>query len=504
MSRTNTIAAGLVASLFSIPLFAQVKVSLHINHAKTYQVIDNFGASDAWACQIVGSWPGSKRNQIADWLFSRDTLKNGSPKGIGLSLWRYNLGAGSAAQGDSGGIKDEWRRAARTISPDLSEKRKVEAQNWFMMAAKKRGVRQFLAFYNSPPVSLTKNGRAFATGGISNIDSSNYKAFADYTVKAIRAIKKSTGISFDYVSPVNEPQWDWSDNGQEGCPYSNAQISALVKTFSRKFIDEKIAAKLVVSESGHLKYMLTATDKTDRDAQVYDFFNALSPLYLGDVAGVAKVISSHSYFSTSPFTSGAQLRSSIRDSINATGNLAYWQSEYCILGDNNGEIEGNKRDTGMAAALYVAKVIHQDLVFGNATAWQWWTAISGYDYKDGLVYVDKGNPNGVVTDSKMMWAMGNFSRFIQPGMVRIEASTDLSDLLVSAFMDESQKTLVLVFINGSMKDHAVSTDAGNLSSAKTAAMYTTSASQKLSKRIVEINQLVIPAKSIVTLVLEVK
>ena len=60
--------------------------------SKTYQAIDNFAASDAWSCQFVGNWPEEKKNAIADLLFSTDTLKDGTPKGIGLSMWRYNIG----------------------------------------------------------------------------------------------------------------------------------------------------------------------------------------------------------------------------------------------------------------------------------------------------------------------------------------------------------------------------------------------------------------------------
>src|SRR3954471_14371936 len=87
------------------------KISIRFDEKKTYQTIQNFAASDAWACQFVGNWPDAKKNAIADWLFSMDTLTNGNPKGIGLSLWRYNLGAGSAEQQENSGIGDEWRRA---------------------------------------------------------------------------------------------------------------------------------------------------------------------------------------------------------------------------------------------------------------------------------------------------------------------------------------------------------------------------------------------------------
>src|SRR5476651_1454653 len=96
----------------------QNTVSVNIDLSKTYQHMDNFGASDAWSCQFIGNWPKEKKNAIADLLFSEDTLADGSPKGIALSLWRFNIGAGSAQQADSSGIKNEWRRAASFLNTD--------------------------------------------------------------------------------------------------------------------------------------------------------------------------------------------------------------------------------------------------------------------------------------------------------------------------------------------------------------------------------------------------
>ena len=54
------------------------------------QTIDGFGASDAWSMWQIGCWDDSLQTKVADWLFSQD-------KGIGLSIWRFNAGAGSAS-----------------------------------------------------------------------------------------------------------------------------------------------------------------------------------------------------------------------------------------------------------------------------------------------------------------------------------------------------------------------------------------------------------------------
>ncbi|MBC7511241.1 MAG: hypothetical protein H7320_21230, partial [Ferruginibacter sp.] len=89
-------------------LNVKTKISINLNDEK--QTINSFGASDCWTTKFIDNWGDvTKRNKIADYLFSTDTLIDGSPKGIGLSLWRFNIGAGSYEQGSASGISDEWR-----------------------------------------------------------------------------------------------------------------------------------------------------------------------------------------------------------------------------------------------------------------------------------------------------------------------------------------------------------------------------------------------------------
>ena len=45
---------------------------------------------------------------------------------------------------------------------------------------------------------------------------------------------------------------------------------------------------------------------------------------------------------------------------------------------------GHGFDRTMKTALYVARIIHHDIVYAGAKSWQWWRAIGG-DYKDGLI-----------------------------------------------------------------------------------------------------------------------
>ncbi|WP_373941827.1 hypothetical protein OEG92_20275 [Polaribacter sejongensis] len=141
--------------LFSQSNIEQINVELHPD--VEFQTIHNFGASDAWSAQFVGKWPLEKKEAMADLLFSTEKNADGTFKGIGLTTWRFNIGGGSAEQGEESSIKDEWRRAEGFLNNDGSYNWKRQlGQQWFLTAAKERGVSSFIGFVNSPPRAIYK------------------------------------------------------------------------------------------------------------------------------------------------------------------------------------------------------------------------------------------------------------------------------------------------------------------------------------------------------------
>ena len=432
---------------------ASKTVTVLLDDTKTYQTIDNFSASDAWACQFVGQWPAAKKEAIADLLFSAEDKAGGQPKGIGLSMWRFNIGAGSTQQGEQSGIKDEWHRAESFMLPDgRYDWTRQAGQVWFLQAAKKRGVQQFLGFLNSPPVQYTVTGRAFAEGGKTNLAPANYQPLATFIANVVQGVKKTAGITFDYVSPVNEPQWDWSDPKQEGSPFRNEEIAGVTKALNAALVAQQLPTKILLTEAGKINYLFATEDKPERGEQISAFFSPTASTYVGNLPNVAHTIAAHSYFTTSPYAQAVATRQQLAANVAAVDQLKFWQSEYCILGDNAGEINGNKRDLGMESALYLARTIHMDLAVANAAAWQWWLAISPYDYKDGLIYIDKTKADGNYQVSKMLWALGNYSRYIRPGAVRVDARLEQNlgtdnQLLVSAYKNATGKQLITVVVN---------------------------------------------------------
>lgn len=438
---TAALAALLLAAYGNVQAQA-IKVTIDTKHPM--QTIEGFGASDAWACQFAGTWPDAKRNRMADLLFSNATGKNGQPLGIGLNTWRFSIGAGSAQQGAGSDIGDDWRRQLSFL--DTAGKYNWDAmpgQTWFLNAAKQRGVTQFLGFVNSPHVRFTLNGKAYSSDGKCNLDFNKLQNFTSDITATINGIKNKTGITLNYISPVNEPQWKWNEHNQEGCPYTNRQIADVVKSLSAGLSAAKLSTKIQIADAGQLNYLYSDEDK-EKGNQVNAFFNSASPLYVGNLPNVDNSISGHSYFTTSPEAKGVEIRGAVAAEVAKVKGLRYWMSEYCVLGDAT--LKGEGRDLGMETALFIAKLIHHDLSISNATSWQWWMAVSPGDYKDGLVYIDKNKTDGNVYDSKMLWAMGNYSRFVKPGSKRlpVTAANLPNGVYLSAYAYKNQTITVAV------------------------------------------------------------
>ena len=446
---------------------------LNVNLDMNLQTMESFGASDAWRCQFIGkNWPLTKRNQIADLLFSKQVDVDGNPKGIGLSLWRFNVGAGSAEQGSASDISDEWRRAECFTKDGVSyDMNKQAGQVWFMKAAKERGVEKLLAFNNSAPVYLTQNGKAYASiKEFYNLKAGKMPDLADFWVNVVDKLKTSHGLTIDYVSPFNEPQYEWDGRGQEGSPATNANIYSFVKDYlSPKMLAKGLSTQIVVGEAGDYESLYkTVFGKESRTNQIDYFFAPNSSKNIAGLSNVKKTISGHSYWQAWPLGTLVSSRQDAAQRIQTAPGLSLWSSEYSVL-ESPGTAElpggsGNGRDLGMQTALWVARIINTDIAVGGVTSWQWWTAISRADYKDGLVYVDDGTNNGSVAnanyckndgfvrESKTLWALGNFSFFVKPGMVRVQIpsvnnATATTDVMLTAYKDVANKKLVIVAVN---------------------------------------------------------
>ncbi|NER17866.1 glycoside hydrolase [Spongiivirga citrea] len=513
LNRVSLILTLLVScDTFSQPL------KVVINHSNTFQQIDGFGASDAWRCQYVGAnWSKTKKDKIATLLFSQEDDADGNPKGIGLSIWRFYIGAGTTEQGAASDIKNEWRRAESFIDSNGNyDWSKQEGQQWFLKKAKEHGVERFLAFSISAPVHWTLNGKGYGevNNGLLNLKENKYQEYAAFLVEVVNHFKQQ-GIYFNYLSPINEPQWDWEKKTQEGTSATNDNIHRLSNLLDDEIKNKRLATKIVLAEAADLRWLYSDFKKPRRGNQIEYFFDGNSDNSLKNKPTVENTISGHSYFTTWPVDSLISIRQKLNAELNSH-DVGYWQSEFCILENTDDIGGGRKRDLGMDTALYVARVIHADLTLANAKSWQWWTALTNADFKDGLIYLDTGITNkmydrellkydGEFHDSKLLWALGNYSKFVRPGMKRIGVSlnSNLSlrkqyeNVMISAYLDEKTSKIVTVAINYSTEATKIKLDGSSIDF-KT--MFVTSKNKSLEKTTILNNEIILEPRSVSTLV----
>jgi len=439
MKLNGFLAALLVTCSSALPTLAADHADV-VDLSKKHQEIDNFGASDAWTMQKIGVWSDASKNKIADLLFSTD-------KGIGLSLWRFNIGGGINPN-----IRNPWRTVETfEVSEGKYDWTKQANELWFARAARDRGVPYLLGFVNSPPGRMTKNGLTNSgtdTKSSTNLKEGMERQFATYLcdiVEHFRDLPEKDRLIFNYLSPINEPAIAWeAGNNQEGNRASNDDIKKVLKALHDEIAARKLDVKMRALESNSVRHLYEpAISESQRwNAPYGDYLKT----FCGDPAILPLMDGVFCYHDYSSFSGPAVEKdhADLGREMPKYPNVKLWMSEICIL--------QNRRDLTMNMALDVAKLIHADLALSGASAWQWWLAVSNGDYKDGLIYTNwrrAGDPESII-ESKSLWAMGNYSRFIRPGFVRVDLAGDkhaFDGILGSAYMDPKTGKLVLVYLN---------------------------------------------------------
>ena len=407
-----------------------------IDTSRTYQEIEGFGASACWWSQEVGEWENAE--EIMEMLYSEEN-------GIGLDIYRYNLGAGSQDQNDTG----LYNRGARTYcfmksNGTYNWNSDPGAMHCLELAQQYNPDLKLTLFSNSAPYFMTKNGKTYSTQGsdTSNLDSSKYQDFANFTVTCAEHFIDE-GYNVTEVSPINEPEWDWKawyngdgsqSHGQEGCHfewnealnfYNNYMIPALRNS-------SKLNGKVDLSvwECAQLNHQWLFNNFIDNlfSSKDYDSLDRWNRKQGNGYASANSNIRSYTdYLATHSYWCSEEDRRVVADTLNSE---FYGQkvkcTEYCqmtndtntgVLGhiQNEGSTNGMTIDYGIA----MADIMYQDLTSLNAVEWDWWTACAKGVYTDNLILINANNHSDVQT-SKRYWCMGNFSKFVDVGAKRIQ------------------------------------------------------------------------------------
>lgn len=501
------------SSVISAKTYVAAKISA-VNESKKYQTVEGFGASGAWWAQKVGGWDNA--DDYLKLLYSKTD-------GIGLNIYRYNLGAGTdhddkidhgkSAQSfiDSvEGTKNEYGywQAGYKINYDWSKD--ANAQKSLALAKKYAGNNlKVVLFANSPPVEFTQNSKGYCSyhkeseNYKTNLARENFSIFSDY-IAACADHFIEQGYNVVDVSPVNEPQFDWScnENGymsQEGSYYLPKTLKSLYSN--------------MVTKAKTKPYKISMFESASAEGADSTFSNYLTNIMSdSNNKNYFDSVSIHSYWSDK------KLKQDCYNFMkNQFPNLTVACTEYCQMtnDENTGVFNIQSTLNGFAYngttidfGLQMARVINEDLTVLNATQWNWWTAVSGGYYPDGLIYY-----NGpVMTEdqvwdssskdlftSKRLWCLGNYSKYIQSGAKRVQVTETQKNLLSSAYKNPDG-SLVIVYINQQNRNMSVNVNAPGYKNYKT---YVTSSSKDLQlsqQGTYSIkNNVSIPAKSVVTL-----
>jgi O-glycosyl hydrolase len=476
--------------IFSLgTISAETTYLIHIDQPQ--QEIDNFGASDCWTMYRFGKYATEDNvNKVADLLFSKDFDANGKPLGIGLSLWRMVFGGGSDDNA-FGAYRDVRGRLPCIMKKDgtydLSLDGKCGGQFNMLKKAKERGCEYTLGFVNSPPYFMTRNGETTGNNNTEystklNLDSAGIENFAEYLSEVARRTKEEHGVTFDYVDPVNEPEY--TANMGENMNATNYDIKKICEALDKRLIAKNLSTKILIPEAGTIVFLNQDPDMGSNynkylyGSKIKNFFgDNSSSAYVGGLSTVPRVIAAHSYWTVDVSGPLVNLRKPL-PALLKQYNTKYWQTEFCIGPELLDEFITNQNtaDLTINYGLAIARIMHCDLSVANASAWHWWLGLTDVPYTDGLLFLQRNNSfdiisqlssssTGTVSKSKYsevyqgvevvvpkaLWCFGQYSRWIRPGAHRLMVTNwqgvdNLKGMMVSSYQNKDGQ-LVCVMIN---------------------------------------------------------
>jgi len=244
-----------------------------------------------------------------------------------------------------------------------------------------------------------KSNAACANGG--SLLAADYGSYATWLINYVNSVKTYTGITLYAVSVQNEPD--------QNVDYDSAIWTAqnihdfILNDLGPAFATAGLTTKIVMPEVSNA-----------------DLLNAYANTTMTDSAAAAYVgiVADHDYGNNQiSYT---------------TGGKPEWQTEVSTL--------TGAFDPSIATAVKYAKEIHNNMTLGVA-AWVWWSWHSSNSSQQ-LIDVATG------TVSKTLYTMGNWSKFVRQGWVRIDSTANpQTGVYITAFKSPSGGSYSVVAVN---------------------------------------------------------
>jgi glucuronoarabinoxylan endo-1,4-beta-xylanase len=377
-----------------------------VTPATTYQTLEGFGAAVAWYQGTLTAH--AKKAELYQLLFAD----------LGLDILRFRNTYQRSSESSSLAAETEILTQATT---SLGRRPKVLLTSW------------------SPPAALKANGKEGCTGEATcTLKKTNgafvYADFATYWANAI-AEYGAKGITPDFISIQNEP--DYIPSSWEGCKFEAAE-SATYPGYGKALteVSTKLSTlanppKIIGPETLGVHYRKVTT-------------------YMAQITKSQLYASAHHLYEMG--NDGVwdwrdpgpdSYTDDMMNAASASTGLPIFQTEFQTDADN-----------GTEGGFETAWLMHNSLAEEGVSAWLYWDLV--WNQSGGLVTLNGAN----YTIRDQYYSLRHFARYTDPGYVRVGASSNKTNVRVSAYRSADQKKLTLVVLNVGTTEEVVAFDFG--------------------------------------------
>jgi glucuronoarabinoxylan endo-1,4-beta-xylanase len=284
----------------------------------------------------------------------------------------------------------------------------------------------------SPPASYKDNNN-INNGG--HLNTGSYEAWATTLAAFPAYFKQNAGVDLWGLSPQNEPDFVAS---YRSCIFSASQMNAFIKVLGPKLHALNPPVKVIAAEPDVWSHLWNNGDKYGVAIE-------------GDatVKALVDVHATHDY--------GSNVQSTTRPSPPANVSHPIWQTEATYTAG-----------AGIGPALDFDRCIYAAVTAGGTSGWvYWWTP----EFLNG---------GSTTSPPKRVYAMGNFSKFVRPGYVRVGITGAPSSVQIVPFYNPADGTTAIVALNSGSSAVSVSFFVSGSCWPTTVTPYVTSASSDLA------------------------
>ncbi|KQB40333.1 Beta-glucosidase [Flavobacterium aquidurense] len=373
-----------------------------VNAGTTYQTMDGFGYTlTEGSCEVISGMAATQQNQLLNDLYNPVTGLNASV--VRISIAASDLSSSSYSYNETSG--DVNMNNFSLNGPDLTYLipiiKKIQIIN--------PNIKILATPWSAPRWMKTNNSWV---GG--SLQTQYYAAYARYFVKYFAAMQ-AQGISIWGITPQNEPE------------NPNNEPSMLMNSTEQKnFINTQLGPQMAAAGYGNIK-IIAFDHNCDNTAYPIDVLNnssyvdgAAFHLYLGNISAMSTV-------------------------RNATNKNVYFTEQYTGSGGSfGGDFGWHMQNVVIGSTNNWAKTVLEWNAANNSGLGP--RTPGGCNTCLGAITV---NNSTSYTKNVAYYIIGQISKFVKPGALRINSSSTNGTILSSAFKNPDGSIALVIYNSGS-------------------------------------------------------